>query len=155
MSKAADILAEERAHFFSFTKAIPLSPSTEELVRSLQRAVWQHGVGDRPVRRYFDAYQTPFNDLKVKKESEDLWWWIRLWVFLGMDMWGERDRAKSHWACFDHKSVSFNEHAFTNVYSKFVFFFPHNSESVDAQSYLLLFISKRVLVKWSVVLFLK
>ncbi|KAL0841055.1 hypothetical protein ABMA28_014820 [Loxostege sticticalis] len=56
----SDVLEEERSSFLGFTHEVTITSSTLELVQQLKDAVWAKSEGDRPVRRYFDSFDTPF-----------------------------------------------------------------------------------------------
>ncbi|XP_039754355.1 uncharacterized protein LOC120629480 [Pararge aegeria] len=59
-SVSSDILDSEQSSFLGLTREVVLSGSTLEAVEQLEKAVYQHVRGDRRVKRYFDAYDTPF-----------------------------------------------------------------------------------------------
>lgn len=58
--QSSDVIDSERSSFLGFTREVPISLTSLELVDELQTAVFQQGRGDRRVRRYFDTYDTPF-----------------------------------------------------------------------------------------------
>ncbi|CAH3996988.1 unnamed protein product [Pieris brassicae] len=62
-------LETEQTSFFGFTHEVRISSSTMELVEELEGALFQHSEGDRQVRRYFDAYDTPFVGEERRKSN--------------------------------------------------------------------------------------
>ncbi|CAG9584505.1 unnamed protein product [Danaus chrysippus] len=50
----------EQSSFFGLTHEVNISPSSIELMEQLTDEVFDRSRGDRRVRRYFDAYDTPF-----------------------------------------------------------------------------------------------
>lgn len=59
----------EQSSFFGFTHELRISSSTMELVEELEEAVLQHSQGERQIRRYFDAYDSPFIEEGKRKSS--------------------------------------------------------------------------------------